>query len=142
MFYVVATPIGNLKDISLRAIDTLKHVDFILTEDTRVTKKLLNHLEIEKPLISFHEFSDEKKYEKILTLLEEGKSLALVTDAGTPAISDPGYFLVQTIRQKMPEIKIMTIPGASALTSAISWRVIRLALACPCLILTASCNDV
>jgi 16S rRNA (cytidine1402-2'-O)-methyltransferase len=120
MLYIVATPIGNLEDITLRAISVLKSVDFILSEDTRVTKKLLNHFEIQTNLISFHEYSDENKYEKISELLAEGKSLALVTDAGTPAISDPGYFLVKKIRQEMPEIKIVAIPGPSALTAAIS----------------------
>lgn len=120
MLYVVATPIGNLEDITLRAISTLKSVDFILSEDTRVTGKLLHHFEIETPMISFHEYSDDNKYEKIIGMLEDGKSLALVTDAGTPAISDPGYFLVQRIREQLPENKIVAIPGASALTAAVS----------------------
>jgi 16S rRNA (cytidine1402-2'-O)-methyltransferase len=120
MLYVVATPIGNLEDITLRAISTLKSVDFILSEDTRVTQKLLNYFDISTPTISFHEYSDQSKYEKILDLLEKGKDLALVTDAGTPAISDPGYFLVQTVREKLPEVKISPIPGASALTALVS----------------------
>lgn len=120
MLYVVATPIGNLEDITLRAISTLKTVDYILTEDTRVTKKLLNHFEISTPMISFHEYSDVKKYDKIINLLEEGNSLALVTDAGTPAISDPGYFLIQAINEKLPDVKISPIPGPSALIALIS----------------------
>lgn len=120
MLYVVATPIGNLGDITIRAIDTLRSVDFVLSEDTRVTRKLLNHLEIKTPLISFHEHSKESQYENIINLLREGKNLALVTDAGTPAISDPGAFLIQRIREELPETEISPIPGASALITAIS----------------------
>ncbi len=120
MLYIVATPIGNLEDITLRAISTLKSVDCILTEDTRVTKKLLNHFVIQTPMTSFHEYSDEKKYQEILALLNNGKSLALVTDAGTPAVSDPGYFLIQKVRKELPEVKIIPIPGPSALTALIS----------------------
>ena len=104
MLYIVATPIGNLKDITLRAIETLREVDFVLCEDTRMTKRLLNHLEIEKTTISFHEYSDEKKFEEIFNMLREGKKLALVTDAGTPGISDPGSFLVKRVREELPEI--------------------------------------
>ena len=92
--YIVATPIGNLGDITFRAVETLKSVDFILAEDTRVTKKLLSYLGISKPLISFQEHSSPKILEKILTMLEGGKDLALVTDAGTPGISDPGQRLI------------------------------------------------
>jgi 16S rRNA (cytidine1402-2'-O)-methyltransferase len=120
ILYVVATPIGNLSDITFRAIDVLKNVDCILAEDTRVTKKLLNHYEIETKLISFHEYSDEKKYEKIFDLLANDSKIALVCDAGTPAISDPGYFLVQKVREKMPEVKIIPIAGPSALTTFVS----------------------
>jgi 16S rRNA (cytidine1402-2'-O)-methyltransferase len=120
MLYIVATPIGNLEDMTLRGITTLQEVDFILSEDTRVTKKLLNHFDIDTPTISFHEHSDENKYQKVFELLEEGKNLALVTDAGTPAISDPGAFLVKEVREKMPDIKISPIPGASAITAALS----------------------
>ncbi len=119
-FYVVATPIGNLSDMTFRAVEILKKVDIILAEDTRVTRKLLNHFEIETKLISFHEYSDEKKYQKIFELLESGRELALVCDAGTPAISDPGYFLIQQIKQNLPEVKITPIPGASAITTLIS----------------------
>ncbi len=92
--FIVATPIGNLKDMTLRAIETLREVDFILAEDTRVTKKLLTHLGIHKTVISFHEYSKDKSLEKIFDLLNEGKNLALVTDAGTPGISDPGQRLI------------------------------------------------
>ena len=87
--YIVATPIGNLGDITLRALETLKNVDFVLCEDTRVTQKILNHYEISTKTISYHQHSDEKKVSEIKSLLEEGKKLALVSDAGTPGISDP-----------------------------------------------------
>ncbi len=120
ILYIVATPIGNLEDITLRALRILKEVDFILSEDTRVTKKLLNHFEITGQLISFHEYSEKTKFEKILNLLQEGKKIALVTDAGTPAISDPGAYLVKEIRENLPEVKIIPIPGASALITLLS----------------------
>ncbi len=120
MLYIVATPIGNLKDITLRAIETLREVDFILSEDTRVTKRLLNHFEIQKATISFHEHSEEGKFDEIFAKLREGKKLALVTDAGTPAISDPGAYLVRRVREVLPELKIVTIPGPSALAAAVS----------------------
>lgn len=120
MIYIVATPIGNLADITFRAIETLKNVDNILCEDTRVTKKLLNHFDIHTPTISFHEYSDEAKYEKIYEMLKEDRNIAMVVDAGTPGISDPGYFLIQNIRKKMPEIEIVPIPGVSAITTLIS----------------------
>ncbi|MBU2542180.1 rRNA small subunit methyltransferase 1 [Patescibacteria group bacterium] len=95
--YIVATPIGNLGDITLRALETLKSVDFVLCEDTRVTQKLLNHYEIKTPTISYHQHSKDKKINEIIKLLEEGKNLALVTDAGTPGISDPGNWLVRHV---------------------------------------------
>lgn len=117
--YIVATPIGNLGDITLRAIETLKNVDFILAEDTRVTKKLLSHLGISKPLISFQEHSSPKVLERITGLLEEGKELALVTDAGTPGISDPGMRLISAARN-VEDIKIVPIPGPSSLSAIIS----------------------
>jgi len=97
ILYIVATPIGNLGDITLRALETLKSVDFILCEDTRHTQKILNHFEIKTPTISYHQHSDERKLRKIKEILEDGKSLALVTDAGTPGISDPGNRLVQHV---------------------------------------------
>lgn len=120
ILYVVATPIGNLEDITLRAIRILSEVDFILCEDTRVTKKLLSHYDIKTSTISYHSNSKITKLEKILELLEEGKNLALVSDAGTPAISDPGVQLIEKIREKIPDTKILTVPGASALTAAVS----------------------
>lgn len=118
--YVVGTPIGNLSDMTPRAVQTLREVDFILCEDTRVTQKLLSHFEIKNKTLSFHKFSEDNKYQKIFDLLEEGKNLALVSDAGTPAISDPGAYLIKEIREKLPEVEIITIPGPSALAAAIS----------------------
>jgi len=124
--YIVATPIGNLKDITFRAIEVLKSVDTILCEDTRETGKLLSHYEISKPTLSFHSHSGLSKYDKVLELFKAGKDLALVTDAGTPGISDPGVALVSFIRKECKddivnwEIKIEVIPGASAITSALS----------------------
>ncbi|MEK7105690.1 MAG: 16S rRNA (cytidine(1402)-2'-O)-methyltransferase [Patescibacteria group bacterium] len=117
---IVATPIGNLQDITLRAIQTLKESDAILCEDTRVTMKLLARLEIKKPLVSFHEHSDRKRLEEILNLLKEGKNLALVTDAGTPAISDPGSWLVREVVDQLPDVTIVAIPGPSAVVGALS----------------------
>lgn len=118
--YIVATPIGNLEDISFRAIRILNEVDFILCEDTRVTKKLLDHYKIRKSLISFHHHSGDDKYSKILNILKEGRSVALVSDAGTPNISDPGGQLVEFIRENLPETNIEPIPGPSAIISALS----------------------
>lgn len=119
--YIVATPIGNLEDITLRAIRILKEVDLILCEDTRVTKNLLMRYEIDKPTMSYHAQSKLSKVEKIFALLEEGKNLALVSDAGTPTISDPGCMLVSQIREKFGDaIAIIPIPGASAVLSALS----------------------
>lgn len=118
--HVVATPIGNLKDITLRALEVLGGVDIILCEDTRTTKKLLSAHSIFAKCIAFHKFSTEKEIESILNLFETYKNIALVSDAGTPAISDPGSLLVKLIREQKPEVLIVSIPGASALTSAIS----------------------
>jgi 16S rRNA (cytidine1402-2'-O)-methyltransferase len=118
---VVGTPIGNLEDISLRALRVFKESDFILCEDTRVTRKLLDNYEIKTPTISYHQHSGELKTDKILALLEDGKNLALVTDAGTPGISDPGGKLVALVREKFADqIKIESVPGPSALTTAVS----------------------
>ena len=117
---IVATPIGNLGDITLRAIDTLKSVDLILCEDTRVTKNLLDHFEIKTPTLSYHHHSDERKVKEIQNELLGGKNLALVTDAGTPGISDPGNMLVSLLVKRMPELVIEAIPGPSALTAALS----------------------
>ena len=118
--YVVGTPIGNLEDITLRAIRILKEVDLILCEDTRVTKKLLSRYDIDTPTLSYHSHSKLSKVNKIIGLLEDDKNLALVSDAGTPTISDPGSQLITSIREDLPEVEIITIPGASALTSGLS----------------------
>ncbi|MEN9649265.1 MAG: uroporphyrin-III C/tetrapyrrole (Corrin/Porphyrin) methyltransferase, rRNA [Candidatus Parcubacteria bacterium] len=119
--YVVATPIGNLEDITLRALRILKEVDLVLCEDTRVTKKLLSHFDIHTPTMSFHANSTLAKVDQIIAQLQEGKNLALVTDAGTPAISDPGSLLVSKVKEAMgEEVKIVSVPGASALTAALS----------------------
>jgi 16S rRNA (cytidine1402-2'-O)-methyltransferase len=118
--YIVATPIGNLKDITLRALEVLKSVDVILCEDTRTTKKLLSAYDIHSKCIAFHKFSTEKEINSILNLFETYEKVALVSDAGTPAISDPGSLLVKLVREQKPEVSIVSIPGASALTSAIS----------------------
>ena len=117
--YIVATPIGNLGDITLRAIETLREVDFILAEDTRVTRKLLSHLGISKQLISFREHSSPRVFEKILHLLEGGNNFALVTDAGTPGISDPGLKLIPKANE-LGKLTIIPIPGPSALSTVIS----------------------
>ena len=112
ILYLVATPIGNLGDITFRAIETLKSVDLILAEDTRKTIKLLNHFEISKPMISFYRHNEGTKLESVIEMLLEGKNLALVSDAGTPAISDPGEDLVKEAIKN--EIQIIPIPGAVA----------------------------
>ena len=116
--YCVATPIGNLGDITLRAINILKNSDIILCEDTRVSKKLLNHLKINKELISYHKFNEQKKIKQILGLLRENKIISIISDAGTPTISDPGKIL---IRECIKEgLDIYPIPGASAVSASIS----------------------
>lgn len=120
-FYVVATPIGNLGDISQRALNVLREVDAILAEDTRTTKNLLNHFGIEKPIISYHQHSKISKTNEILARLRDGQNLALVSDAGTPGISDPGGKLIEAIVQELGDsIKIEPIPGASAITALAS----------------------
>src|SRR3989344_3141957 len=120
ILYVVATPIGNLDDITLRALAVLKSVDLILCEDTRVTKKLLNHYGIDVPVMSYHARSGLAKIDKIIKILEEDKNLALVSDAGTPTISDPGSMLVSTVKKELPHVSVVSIPGASALIAALS----------------------
>ena len=121
VLYIVATPIGNLEDITLRALRVLSEVDTILCEDTRVTKKLLQKYDIKTSTLSYHAHSKLSKVEKIYKLLEEEKNLALVSDAGTPTISDPGSLLVSQIRKRFEKsVEIITIPGASALTAALS----------------------
>lgn len=116
--YLVATPIGNLGDMTLRAIETLKTVDVVLSEDTRVTGNLLRHFEIKKQLVSFHEHTDSEKAESLIGRLQKGENMALVTDAGTPGISDPGNVLVSLAAEK--GIRTIPIPGASALGAIIS----------------------
>lgn len=120
ILYVIATPIGNLGDLTFRALETLKSVDMVLCEDTRVTGKLFAYYDIRTPTMSYHAQSKLSKHEKILDLLREGKSLALVSDAGTPTISDPGVMLIEMIKRELPEVKIVAVPGASALTAALS----------------------
>lgn len=117
--YIVATPIGNLDDITLRALQILREVDLILCEDTRITKVLLNHHRIKTPTLSYHQHSELKKVEYIIQLLKERKNMALVSDAGTPGISDPGSKLIAEIRGAQT-LQITPIPGPSALTAAAS----------------------
>ena len=116
--YVVATPIGNLRDITLRALDTLKSVDTIAAEDTRVSRKLLAHFGIQAGLISAHEHNEREAAQKLVALLAQGKSVALISDAGTPAISDPGSVVVAHVRAA--GFRVVPIPGASAITAAIA----------------------
>lgn len=120
VLFVIGTPIGNLGDITLRALETLKSVDRIVAEDTRVTKKLLDRYDIRKPLFSLHERSPRSHFEKVVTFVERGERVALVTDAGTPGISDPGAFIVSLVRERCGEKAVVPIPGASAVTAALS----------------------
>ena len=117
MLYLVATPIGNLGDITLRALETLRSVDVVASEDTRKTGLLLKHFDIRKPQIAFHEHNEERAGERIMALLEEGKSVAVVTEAGTPGISDPGFTIVR--RAVAAGIEVTMIPGAAALVMAV-----------------------
>ena len=117
MLYLVSTPIGNLGDISLRALETLREVDVVVSEDTRKTGFLLNHFEIKKPQISFREDNERRVLPKILNLLREGKTVALVTDAGTPSISDPGFILVRSAIEE--GLALTAVPGATALIMAV-----------------------
>ncbi|MCY4044496.1 MAG: 16S rRNA (cytidine(1402)-2'-O)-methyltransferase [Cellvibrionales bacterium] len=116
--YIVSTPIGNLNDISLRAIETLKRVDCIACEDTRMSQRLLNHYQIATKLVSYHEFSDEKVSDRLLDAIERGESMALISDAGTPLISDPGYRLVNEAVNR--DIQVVPIPGSCAFVAALS----------------------
>lgn len=115
--YLVATPIGNLEDITFRAINTLKQVDVIAAEDTRHTIQLLNHFQISKPLISYHRHNEEVKTEELIAMIEQGKNIAIVTDAGTPGISDPGEEIVKAAIEN--QIKVIPIPGACALINGL-----------------------
>jgi 16S rRNA (cytidine1402-2'-O)-methyltransferase len=116
--FVCATPIGNLKDITLRGLDVLRSVDFVVAEDTRVAKRLLNHYGIKKPVISFHEHSKKGRLRHLLNLLESGHKLAIISDAGTPCISDPGSELVSEALSR--GFRVVPIPGPSAITAALS----------------------
>jgi len=119
--YIVGTPIGNLEDISFRALRILGEVDFVLCEDTRVTGKLLAHYNLKTPMISYHQHSNDGKIEQAIDLLSAGKNLALVSDAGTPGISDPGGKLVQAVIERFGEdIKVESVPGPSAVTASLS----------------------
>jgi 16S rRNA (cytidine1402-2'-O)-methyltransferase len=117
MLYLVATPIGNLGDITQRALEVLAVADWVVSEDTRKTGHMLNHFGIKKPQLSFHEFNESKVLPQVMNLLREGNSVALVTNAGTPAISDPGYILVRAALQE--NIPVSAIPGPTALITAL-----------------------
>ncbi len=117
MLYLVATPIGNLSDITLRALETLRQVDVVASEDTRKTGRLLKHFEISKPQISFHEHNEERAGQKIVRLLAEGQSVAVVSDAGTPGISDPGFSIVRKVIEA--GLPVTMIPGATAVIMAV-----------------------
>lgn len=117
MLYLVATPIGNLSDISLRALEVLREVDYVASEDTRKTGILLKHFEIKKPQISFHEHNERRAGQKIIGMLKEGKSVALVTNSGTPGISDPGFTLVRSAIEA--GVDVTMAPGPSAFVMAV-----------------------
>ena len=117
MLYLVATPIGNLGDISLRALEVLRAVDYVASEDTRKTGLLLKHFDIKKPQIAFHEHNEERAGARIMTLLADGQSVAVVSDAGTPGVADPGFTLVR--RAIALDLPVTMIPGASALVMAL-----------------------
>lgn len=118
VLYIVATPIGNLNDFSKRAVDTLTNCDLILAEDTRQTLKLLSHFNIKNKLMAYHKFNEMKKVDEIVKYLKGDSNIALVSDAGTPCISDPGYILVKRAREE--NIKVLSVPGCSAVISALS----------------------
>ncbi len=118
MLYIVGTPIGNLEDITYRAVNTLKEVDYIFAEDTRITKRLLSHYEIDVIVYQYHEHNKIHQIKNIITLLEEGKKIALVTDAGTPCISDPGFELVNEAHKA--NIEVIAMPGVSSIITGAS----------------------
>ncbi len=120
MLYVVATPIGNLDDLSVRAVSVLHAADLIIAEDTRVTRVLLERYNIKKDIISYHQHSKLQKIDHIIKLLADGKKLALVSDAGTPGINDPGGFLIQKALEAIPNLRIVPIPGPNAAATALS----------------------
>lgn len=117
MLYIISTPIGNLGDMTLRGLETLRQVDYVVSEDTRKTGLLLKHFEISKPQISFHAFNEQKTLPRLLNLLKEGKHIGLVSDAGTPAISDPGFSLVRAAIEH--NIPLTAVPGPTALIMAL-----------------------
>lgn len=117
MLYIIPTPIGNLKDITLRTLDILQQVDLILAEDTRTSSVLLNHYSIHKPLSPYHQHNEHKVLEHLVDQLKEGKNMALLTDAGTPGISDPAFLLIRACLQE--EITVETLPGATAFVPAL-----------------------
>ena len=116
--YIVSTPIGNLKDVTIRSLEILKTVDIIAAEDTRVTKKLLNHFGIKSNLISYNNYNENRKYQHLLNLLQNNKNIAIVSDAGTPCVSDPGYKIVNAANKS--GINVITIPGPSSAIAALS----------------------
>lgn len=117
MLYIVPTPIGNLKDITLRALEVLQQVDVVLAEDTRTTAKLLNHYQIQKPLTPYHQHNEHKIVQHLVDQLVGGKTMALLTDAGTPGISDPAFLLVRACLQH--DVRVETLPGATAFVPAL-----------------------
>ncbi len=117
MLYLVPTPIGNLKDITLRALDVLKEVDVVLAEDTRTSSKLLNHYQIHTPLTPYHQHNEHQVLQHLIAQLQAGKKMALITDAGTPGISDPAFLLVRECIKN--EIKVESLPGATAFVPAL-----------------------
>jgi len=118
--FVVSTPIGNLDDITYRAIKVFNDVDYVVCEDTRVTKRLLDKYDIDVKMITHNEYNEAKKIASILKLLAEGANIALVTDAGTPCISDPGYRLISNVKKEFSDIKVIPVPGPSASISCLS----------------------
>jgi 16S rRNA (cytidine1402-2'-O)-methyltransferase len=118
--YIVATPIGNLGDITLRALEVIKSSDYLLAEDTRVSRHITDHYDIQVSILIYNQHSSDSAKEKIYALLKNGKKISLLTDAGTPGISDPGNELIAYILKKDPDLKVVPIPGASALTAALS----------------------
>jgi len=116
--YIVATPIGNLGDISFRAVEILKNVDMIAAEDTRHSARLMQHLDIGTPMMAYHDYSSDFQIDKIVSALGEGKSIALISDAGTPLISDPGFRLVRSLREQ--GFTVVPVPGACAVIAALS----------------------
>lgn len=118
MLFVIPTPIGNLDDITLRAIKTIADVEYLLVEDSRVTGKLLKKLELEKKMIPFHSFNEHRKLDGLLKELEYGRDIGLISDAGSPGISDPGFLLIRECREK--GIAVTTLPGPSAVTTAVT----------------------